>query len=123
MTLAAEKSIIMDVIVWVAMRRSRKITSSDGHEGDPHIVQQFHHRLSLEDALTGDIGRSLLALGNFFYTSPSEWTALYTDYLNGGGQYHFFENQEEPLKTLERFHYKTGMAYLDLRLTFANWRS
>ncbi|KIL94105.1 hypothetical protein FAVG1_02667 [Fusarium avenaceum] len=110
MTLAAEKSIIMDVIVWVAMRRSRKITSSDGHESDPHIVQQFHHRLSLEDALTGDIGRSLLALGNFFYTSPSEWTTLYTDYLNGGGRYHFFENQEEPLKTLERFHYKTELA-------------
>ncbi|KAM0350707.1 hypothetical protein ACHAPU_003201 [Fusarium lateritium] len=109
MALAAEKSIIMDVIIWVAMRRSKRTASSNGHESDPHLVQQFQHRLSLEDVFTADVGRSLLALGHFFYTGPSEWASLSTEYAGAGGQYQFFEEQEEPLKTLDRFHYKTGM--------------
>ncbi|RFN40336.1 hypothetical protein FIE12Z_13062, partial [Fusarium flagelliforme] len=76
MTLAAEKSVIMDVIVWVAMRRSRSSTTP---EGDFHLVQHLQHRLSLENGFTADVGRSLLALGNFFYTSPSEWVGFHSD--------------------------------------------
>ncbi|KAF4999373.1 hypothetical protein FGRMN_2514 [Fusarium graminum] len=110
MTLAAEKSIIMDIVIWVAMRRSRKAATSNGHESDPHLVQQFQHRLSLEDAFTANVGRSLLALGHFFYTGPSEWAGLSAEYAGAGGQYQFFEEQEEPLKTLDRFHYKTELA-------------
>ncbi|CEI70662.1 hypothetical protein FVEN_g851 [Fusarium venenatum] len=107
MTLAAEKSVIMDVIVWVAMRRSRASTVS---EGDFHLVQHLQHRLSLESAFTADVGRSLLALGNFFYTSPSEWANLHPDRSFGEDRYQFFENQEEPLKTLDRFHFKAELA-------------
>ncbi|KAH7183541.1 uncharacterized protein B0J16DRAFT_416590 [Fusarium flagelliforme] len=104
MTLAAEKSAIMDVIVWVAMRRSRSSTTS---EGDFHLVQHLQHRLSLENGFTADVGRSLLALGNFFYTSPSEWVGFHSDPAD---RYQFFENQEEPLKTLNRFHFKAELA-------------
>jgi hypothetical protein len=107
MTLAAEKSVIMDVIVWVAMRRSRASTAP---EGDFHLVQHLQHRLSLESAFTADVGRSLLALGNFFYTSPSEWANLHPDRSFGEDRYQFFENQEEPLKTLDRFHFKAELA-------------
>ncbi|EKJ73464.1 hypothetical protein FPSE_06382 [Fusarium pseudograminearum CS3096] len=107
MTLAAEKSVIMDVIVWVAMRRSRGTTAP---EGDFHLVQHLQHRLSLESAFTADVGRSLLALGNFFYTSPSEWANLHPDRTFGEDRYQFFANQEEPLKTLDRFHYKAELA-------------
>ncbi|CAF3596406.1 unnamed protein product [Fusarium graminearum] len=107
MTLAAEKSVIMDVIVWVAMRRSRSTTAP---EGDFHLVQHLQHRLSLESAFTADVGRSLLALGNFFYTSPSEWANLHPDRTFGEDRYQFFASQEEPLKTLDRFHYKAELA-------------
>ncbi|XEV07350.1 hypothetical protein FSHL1_012637 [Fusarium sambucinum] len=107
MTLAAEKSVIMDVIVWVAMRRSRAATAP---EGDFHLVQHLQHRLSLESAFTADVGRSLLALGNFFYTSPSEWANLHSDCSFGEDRYQFFGNQEEPLKTLDRFHFKAELA-------------
>ncbi|KAF5722320.1 hypothetical protein FMUND_2831 [Fusarium mundagurra] len=89
MTLAAEKSTIMDIIIWVAMRRSGRSSSSTSHEGDTHLVQQFQHRLSLEDAFIANIGRSLLA-------------------LDVRERCQFFESQEEPLKTLDRFHFKTG---------------
>ncbi|RGP78318.1 hypothetical protein FLONG3_3633 [Fusarium longipes] len=106
MTLAAEKSVIMDVIVWVAMRRSRGSAVPDG---DFHLVQHLQHRLSLESAFTADVGRSLLALGNFFYTSPSEWVGLHSD-RPFGDRYQFFGNQEEPLKTLGRFHFKAELA-------------
>jgi hypothetical protein len=112
MTLAAEKSAIMDVIVWVAMRRSRGSTAP---EGDFHLVQHLQHRLSLESAFTADVGRSLLALGNFFYTSPSEWANLHSDRPFGGDRYQFFESQEEPLKTLDRFHFKAGNSELEIQ--------
>lgn len=111
MTLAAEKSTIMDIIVWVAMRRSRRSLSSTSHEGDAHLVQQFQQQLSLEDAFIANIGRSLLALGNFFYTGPSEWANLHSDCVEVRERCQFFESQEEPLKTLDRFHFKTGVIF------------
>ncbi|KAJ9415241.1 hypothetical protein QL093DRAFT_2453587 [Fusarium oxysporum] len=110
MTLATEKSTIMDIIIWVAMRRSRKTSNSASHESDSHLVQQFQHRLSLEDAFIADVGRSLLALGNFFYTGPSEWANLHSDCVDVRERCQFFESQEEPLKTLDRFHFKTELA-------------
>lgn len=107
MSLAAEKTIIMDVIVWVAMRRSRGSAPPDG---DFQLVQHLQHRLSSENAFTADVGRSLLALGNFFYTSPSDWADVHSDrpIRIGREGYQFFETQEEPLKTLNRFHFKAG---------------
>ncbi|KAF4455285.1 hypothetical protein F53441_2360 [Fusarium austroafricanum] len=110
MTLAAEKTVIMDVIIWVAMRRSRKT----GQDGDSHLIQQFQHRLSLEDSFIADVGRSLLALGSFFYTGPSEWANLHSDCTDVRDRCHFFETQEEPLKTLDRFHFKTGTAMKEI---------
>ncbi|KAL5593420.1 hypothetical protein FOBRF1_012522 [Fusarium oxysporum] len=110
MTLATEKSTIMDIIIWVAMRRSRKSSNSASHESDSHLVQQFQDRLSLEDAFIADVGRSLLALGNFFYTGPSDWANLYSDCVDVRERCQFFESQEEPLKTLDRFHFKTELA-------------
>ncbi|KAF5645993.1 hypothetical protein F52700_1942 [Fusarium sp. NRRL 52700] len=110
MKLAAEKSTIMDIIIWVAMRRRWRSSSSTSHESDTHVIQQFQHRLSLEDAFIANIGRSLLSLGNFFYTGPSEWANLHSDCVDVRERCQFFESQEEPLKTLDRFHFKTELA-------------
>ncbi|KAG5752495.1 hypothetical protein H9Q69_005130 [Fusarium xylarioides] len=70
----------------------------------------FQHRLSLEDAFIANVGRSLLALGNFFYTGPSEWANLHSDCVDVRERFQFFESEEEPLKTLDRFHFKTELA-------------
>ncbi|KAF4963199.1 hypothetical protein FSARC_8777 [Fusarium sarcochroum] len=113
MTLAAEKTVIMDVIVWVAMRRSRGNGHSTDQDGDSHFVQQIQHRLSLGDAFTTSVGRSLLALGDFFYTCPSDWSSFHgSNYLDLDDRYQFFADQEEPLKTLSRFHFKIGMTII-----------
>jgi hypothetical protein len=107
-TLAAEKSVIMDAIIWVAMRRSKSSSSSTSQDAEQHLIQQLRHRLSLEDSFVSDIGQSLLALGNFFYTCPCDWPNLYSDSTTVRQRYQFFDSQEEPLRTLDRFHFKTG---------------
>ena len=114
MTLAAENAVIMDVIIWVAMRRSGRTISSTNQDGESHVIQQFQHRLSLENIFIADVGRSLLALGNFFYACPSEWGSLLSDYIDVTERCQVFENKEEPLKTLDRFHFKTGIFQLRL---------
>lgn len=112
MILAAEKSIIMELIIWVAMRRSE----STGQDIEHQRIEQLQHRLSLEDGFVNDVGQSLLALSRFFHTCPSAWTSLYSDAVSVRHRYHFFGSQEEPLQTLDRFHFKTGtlLCHLDV---------
>lgn len=115
MTLAAQNPVIMEVIIWVAMRRSRKSSSSTDHDGESHrVVHQLSHRLALEDELVADVGQSLLALGNFFHTCPSEWPGLYVGFRDLRERCQFFRSQKEPLRTLDRFHFKTGTSILSL---------
>ncbi|KAF4975672.1 hypothetical protein FZEAL_7562 [Fusarium zealandicum] len=104
MTLAQEKPVIMDAAIYLARHRtSRGDTSSDE-------LQEIHHRLLLESTFVADVGRSLLALGDLFNDGPSQWPKFRFYHARPDAQSQPFEDMDEPLKSLLRFHIKIDLA-------------
>ncbi|RSM06678.1 hypothetical protein CEP52_005603 [Fusarium oligoseptatum] len=104
MTLAQDKPVIMDAAIYLARHRtSRGETSSEE-------LQELHHRLLLENTFVGDVGRSLLALGDLFNGGPSLWPQFRFYHQQPDTQPEPLEDIAEPLKSLLRFHIKIDIA-------------
>ncbi|KPM46464.1 hypothetical protein AK830_g96 [Neonectria ditissima] len=102
MALAQEKPIIMDAATYLAKCwiRGAEPTSEE------QPLQELQNRLLLEDAFIVDVGQSLLALGGLFDAGPSHWTNICLYHVQSDAPSQPFEDVDEPLKTLLRFHMK-----------------
>ncbi|KAF4459274.1 hypothetical protein FALBO_13973 [Fusarium albosuccineum] len=103
MTLAREKPVIMDAIIWFAMCRDKHTAIEDARF---HEIQE---QISLEDSCTKDVGRSLLALGSVFSLRPSQWSTFPFHLPDQDAGLQSLQDKDEPLKTLIQFHLKIGL--------------
>lgn len=110
MALAQEKPIIMDAATYLARRR---IKHAEPPSEEAQLLQEMQNRILSEDAFIADVGRSLLALGGLFSAGPSQWTNFCFYHAQPDAPSQAFEDVDEPLKTLLRFHMKIGLSHLE----------
>jgi hypothetical protein len=112
MTLARGNKVIADCITYCMRLRDESGGTASAETYDSSTRARLFDEIAQEGALTADIGRAILAMGDIFCTPPSEWFKISAPQVRCYGgelpQSRAFGFVTEPLKTLMRLQLKIG---------------
>ena len=112
MTLARGNKVISDCIIYCMRLRDESGGTASAETYNSSTRARLFDEIAQEGALTADIGRAILGMGDVFCTPPSEWFKISAPpvrcYGGEAPQSRAFGFVTEPLKTLMRLQLKIG---------------